>query len=513
MFYQAQIPDKPAGPNQAASQPQQETKGSLPGGKRLGYPLLSLLFFLLCICGSATSSEAKKTASTAQSSNVFPLYNAIVTNVRFWEKIYSTYSNDLLLVHDANDLQKIYAAVSLLPPDTPQAREKNARIEKQIKEKYQHILEKLASAPPRTSTEKRVAALFPGSGKAEKMRQAARQIRTQNGQRQRFQQSVIRSGAYIKEFKKIFRDAHLPEDLAYLPHVESSFHPGAYSRAGAAGIWQFTRSTGKRYLIIDDAVDQRLDPIAATHAAAKYFRRSYSHLKHWPLAVTSYNYGLPGTIRAQEEFGSYTDVFRSHRTKTFKFAARNFYSEFLAAKKTAKKLEKTLKLNKPDKTCSLSLTGYLRLKDVLWYFRVSQKELKRLNPALLPPVFDGTRRITKQYTLHLPATAAIKQKIATFPKKFYYTTQQYTRLHRVRKGESVSSIAAHFGISATALQKANNLNKEGRIKINQRLRIPTDTLSPGRQKVSLRKNRQKRIQQQKVPLLKAARKKIIKKDF
>ncbi len=407
----------------------------------------------------------------------FPLYTAILPNVSFWEKIYEKYPNDTIIVHDKDDIQKIYAIIHLPPPKNEHKRQENQRIAKKIQKKYTNILLGLRRHPAKSATEKRVAAFFTGTERNKQLTKAARQVRIQNGQQQRFRQSVIRSGAYLAIFKKIFRSYNLPEELAYLPHVESSFHPGAYSKVGACGIWQFTKSTGERYLIIDDAVDERLDPIVATHAAAKYFSRSYSHIKHWPLTLTSYNYGIAGTIRAKKTFGSYTGVFRNHRTPTFGFASRNFYSEFIAAKKVAQRLEKKLPLQKPEKIYSMKLTGYLEGKDVLNYFHISKKRLKELNPALRPAVFSGRKRITRNYSLHLPQSKTIKEKIANFPKIFYYKNQKSTRLryHRVQQGENLGSIAMRFNVSVKELQKINMMGSSSLIKTGQKLQIPAYT--------------------------------------
>jgi hypothetical protein len=82
--------------------------------------------------------------------------------------------------------------------------------------------------------------------------------------------------------KQIFNKFGLPDDLVYLPHVESSFNPKAYSKFGAAGIWQFTRSTGRQYLTVDYAVDERRDPIRASVAAARLLKQNYKKFKKWP---------------------------------------------------------------------------------------------------------------------------------------------------------------------------------------------------------------------------------------
>ena len=162
---------------------------------------------------------------------------------------------------------------------------------------------KITTQTPTTHNEKRVAALFTGKNRSRDLALAVENVRSQRGQKERFLAGVIHSGRYIQEIKRLFRTYNLPEELAYLPHVESSFNFNAYSKYGAAGIWQFTRETGKGYLTIDQTVDERLDPILAAHAAAKYLKNSYEDLNNWPLALTSYNYGLSGMLRAVNEQG------------------------------------------------------------------------------------------------------------------------------------------------------------------------------------------------------------------
>ncbi len=104
--------------------------------------------------------------------------------------------------------------------------------------------------------------------------------------------------------------------------------PSAYSKFGAAGIWQFTRSTGRRYMEVGYVLDERRDPIRATHAAAQLLKENYEKLGSWPLAITAYNHGAAGMARARQKHGDYPAIFKSYRSRTFKFASRNFYSEF-----------------------------------------------------------------------------------------------------------------------------------------------------------------------------------------
>ena len=160
-------------------------------------------------------------------------------------------------------------------------------------------------------------------------------MRCQVGQQDRFQAGLIRSGAYMDRMRAIFSAHGLPADLAFLPHVESSFNTNAYSKFGAAGMWQFTRSTGKRFMTVDYVLDERRDPIAAAHAAARLLKENHERLGSWPLAITAYNHGAAGMQRAKAAHGDYPGIFTSYKGRTFKFASRNFYSEFLAARRVA----------------------------------------------------------------------------------------------------------------------------------------------------------------------------------
>ena len=88
----------------------------------------------------------------------------------------------------------------------------------------------------------------------------------------------------------------VPIEIAALPHVESSYNPDARSHVGASGIWQFTRSTGRRFMRVDHVVDERNDPFAATRAAGRLMAYNYSITGNWPMAITAYNHGLAAFV-------------------------------------------------------------------------------------------------------------------------------------------------------------------------------------------------------------------------
>jgi membrane-bound lytic murein transglycosylase D len=165
---------------------------------------------------------------------------------------------------------------------------------------------------------------------------ASERLHRQRGLREKFKRGVEISGRYDKLFRDIFRQAGLPEDLAYLPHVESSFQNHARSSAGASGMWQFTRPAAQTYMTTHPALDERLDPVMAAHGAARYLSHAYNALGDWALALTSYNHGIGGMKKAQAQFGNdFTGIVQHYDGPGFGFASRNFYAEFLAAREVA----------------------------------------------------------------------------------------------------------------------------------------------------------------------------------
>ena len=127
----------------------------------------------------------------------------------------------------------------------------------------------LAPAEPLSADDRRIRDMWGAEGTPERLLQATRTIRFQLGQADRFRAGLVRSGAWVGHIADALANLGLPPEIAALPHVESSFNPAAYSKVGAAGLWQFMRSTGRRYMRIDSVVDERLDPFRSIEAAAQ----------------------------------------------------------------------------------------------------------------------------------------------------------------------------------------------------------------------------------------------------
>jgi membrane-bound lytic murein transglycosylase D len=343
-------------------------------------------------------------------SDPFPTFPCLEPNVRFWIDAYTKYPTTNGIVHDGTDLSIVYGVIDLLPPDKPGARHTNqGRIQIAI-EQYKKILEDLdENSDPQDPEKKRIADLFGPKASLGVFREAINNIRCQVGQKDRFETGLVRSGAYLQRIKTIFRSHGLPEDLCYLPHVESSFNSAAYSKAGAAGMWQFTRSTGKKFLTVNKFLDERRDPIRSSEAAAKLLKGNYERLGDWPMAITAYNHGIAGMLHAKEEMGTYEVAFENYNGRHFKFASRNFYSEFLAARHVAKNYTQyfsDIQLNKSVEACEVLTKGQSSVAELSRHYEVDPETLRALNPALGKPVMKGQRQVPKGYRLRLPADSA-----------------------------------------------------------------------------------------------------------
>jgi membrane-bound lytic murein transglycosylase D len=433
---------------------------------------------LLIVPAALVLTSIHTAADTPIAPDPFPVYDCIRPNIAFWKKIYSEYSTTQGVIHDNQNLGIIYDVIELKDRNRHSNKKINRNRIKAAKQKYKLILAKLARGEtPVGSEEQRVADLFGANAKPADFRAAMRNLRCQVGQKDPFRKGIIRSGAYLQKIKQVFRDSGLPEDLAYLPHVESSFNPQAYSKFGAAGIWQFTRSTGKRYMTVSYAVDERRDPIISSHAASRLLKSNFEKFQNWPMAITAYNHGVSGMLRAQNRKGDYETIFKDYRSRLFKFASRNFYAEFLAAREVARNYRLhfgELALDKPLKSQEVVLAGYGSLPEIARQLELELHVLRHLNPALRDPVIRGQKYVPRGFSLRLPAQSDRDWQIviAELAPKIYKNYQKKTQIYTVQKGDTAAEIARMHGVNLNDLIAANNLDARATIYVDQNLRIP-----------------------------------------
>jgi membrane-bound lytic murein transglycosylase D len=410
---------------------------------------------------------------------LFPQPAGLKADISFWKRIYSEVDSNSGLIHDARHLHIVYGKVNLNPDATRRVRIKQV---KAAKARYTKIFEQLATGGNivKDAEVQRVRALWPSGMNPEKWQEAADNLRFQLGQSDNFRAGLIRSGAWKESIREILRNRGLPLELAALPHVESSFNPDAWSKVGAAGMWQFTRSTGRRFMRIDHVVDERMDPMLASAAAARLLENNYATLGSWPLALTAYNHGVAGMRRAVAKLGTddIETIVRQYDGRTFGFASRNFYVAFLAALEVdanATQLFGELQVNPRANHKLIPVPAYVSARDLQQALGVSRTLLREHNPALMPSIWRGNKLVPKAYELRLPPDAVKQdpaQLIAKIDRKHRHARQLPDVLHTVRRGESLSGIARKYGFRVSQLTELNKLRSRHRIRIGQVLRLP-----------------------------------------
>ena len=395
---------------------------------------------------------------SAGSENPFVRPAEIEPDVRFWVRVYTEVTTNGGFVHDDRKLDVVYEVMSF--PENL-AREERQRQVQEAKEKYSAILRRLASGGSASSPEeRRVRALWPETISARALNEAAGRVRFQLGQADRFRAGLIRAGAYEAHIAETFANMGLPAELSALPHVESSFDPEAYSKAGAAGLWQFMRSTGRRFMRIDSTVDERMDPYRSTVAAAQLLQFNYDLLGTWPLALTAYNHGASGMRRAKEKQGTddIVTIIRTHQSRTFGFASRNYYVAFLAALEIDRNPEQyfgALTRRAEVKTQSFELPAYVPVSALERTLGVDRQTLRALNPSLTAAVWSGERYVPRGFVLRLPEESAAAAdpgvRLASLASGERFDAQKVDRAYRVRSGDTLSRIASANGTTVTAL--------------------------------------------------------------
>ena len=424
-------------------------------------------------------------ASTAVADDTFPEPPELKPDVDFWVSIFTRYATDEGVLHDNRNLAVVYDRIEM--PSSLSRRERQRRIEAQRK-KIRAVLKTLAAGKrdQLSEEEARVLALWPDGVSNSTLSAAAKRIRFQQGLRDRFRRGLERSGRWREFVNEQFISLGVPTEIVALPHVESSYNPDARSHVGASGIWQFTRSTGRRFMRVDHVVDERNDPYAATRAAGRLMAYNYSITGNWPMAITAYNHGLAGVRRAMRKHGdtAYVDILRNYKGRTFGFASRNFYVAFLAAKQVDQDAEKYFPgvvYEKPIDYSSATLPAYVSVAGMTATLGTTARQLAKHNPGLQATVWQGSKHLPKGYELRMPADSMsqpLTTLLAGLPADSVFEKQLPDLFHKVARGDTLSQIAETYETRVSILAAINNLNSRHRIRIGQNLRLPAAGPAP-----------------------------------
>lgn len=424
-------------------------------------------------------------AGTLHASETFPRPPELQPDVDFWVSIFTRYSTDEGVLHDNRNLAVVYDRLDM--PAGLSRRERNRRVNARRNE-LKAILGTLAGGKRDNLTpeEARVLALWPDDVTNRELRAAVKRIRWQHGLSDRFEAGLRRSGRWRAYVNEQFTALGVPIELAALPHVESSYNPNARSHVGASGIWQFTRSTGRRFMRVDHVVDERNDPFTATRAAGQLLAYNYSIAGNWPMAITAYNHGLAGVRRAQRRFGdtAYVDILRKYNGRTFGFASRNFYVAFLAAMEVDQNADRYFPGVVPESPVDYATTKlpvYVSAAGLSDAVGMSERQIARYNPGLQATIWQGSKYLPKGYELRLPVAAtkeSLASIVADLPASATFNKQLPDMFHTVARGDTLSQIAQTYDTRVSTLVALNQLSSSHRIRAGQRLRLPAAGPAP-----------------------------------
>ncbi len=413
----------------------------------------------------------------------FPRPAAIEPAVQFWTRVYTEVTTDQGYIHDARHLGVVYETLDLPPPAYYRDRQK---VEKQAKARVVSALNALAQGKREglSADEARVLAAWPEGTSSSTFRAATQDVRFQLGQSDRFKAGLARSGQWKPFIRQVLATEGLPAELDVLPHVESSFNPAAWSRVAAAGMWQFMPGTARQFMRVDHVVDQRMDPFTATEGAARLLKRNYATTGTWPLALTGYNHGAGGMVKAAKVTGT-TDIatiITSYKGRAFGFASRNFYPSFLAALTVDRNAEHYfpgLRLDAPVDYDLLTLNEYIPASALARSTGLGMEELQRHNPALREPIWNGDKHIPAGYTLRLPRAELqhpLAQYVAGLPGDMRYSQQKPDLTHRIANGDSLWLIARRYDTSVAKLKSLNGLRGDN-IRVGKTLILPGNAVA------------------------------------
>lgn len=289
---------------------------------------------------------------------------------------------------------------------------------------------------------------------------------------QRFKEWLERSHEYLPYIQKTFRETGVPVDLAYVSLIESGFSTRAYSRTGAAGLWQFMRGTGAKYgLTINWWIDQRRDPILSTRSAALYLRDLYSEFHSWELALAAYNAGEGRVANAVARCET-KDYWKIRQTRALSAETRNYIPKLIAAALIAKDPAKygftDLSYHPAVNVSQKMILHPVEIRRLAQAMKMSTSEFLVYNPQFTR---WATPPRSRSVSVNIPqdVLSGFSGRLAMLPET---KVDPNVPVYRVESGDSLWSIAHRFHVTIRDLVAANRLVSRSRLRLRQKLIIP-----------------------------------------
>lgn len=340
--------------------------------------------------------------------------------IRFWRRVYTEVPSDQALIHDSINLARVYQVVESSP----------AKIEaskKEIRATFEKIYQlnsgrKSIDASRLNPGEQILYEILDANEDPRAYQFAADpdRIRAQMGQRDLLENAFSISKQYLPRMEEMFIEEGVPPELTRLPFVESGFVSQAKSKVGATGIWQFMPKTASKDLRVNDAIDERYDPLKSTRAAARFLKSNYKLLKSWSLSVMAYHHGPALVLKATRQLK--TDdplkIIQIFKHPNFQFASRNYLFEFLAMLDVNTLHELFFKVEPiklPD-FITISLPHAVKMKDLLSHYRLSESTTQVLNPHFREPIWKNTTKIPAHYPIRIAGITLEEFRKREYPK-------------------------------------------------------------------------------------------------
>jgi membrane-bound lytic murein transglycosylase D len=289
--------------------------------------------------------------------------------------------------------------------------------------------------------------------------------------REKFSVWLSRSGKYLELMKKILKEKNVPEEIVFLPLIESGFNPYAYSPARAAGYWQFIASTAKRYgLEINWWRDERRDPVKSTVAAANYLTDLYEMFGSWNLAMAAYNAGEGKILKALNKTNS-DDYWSLLNTNHIRRETKDYVPKFIAASLIANSPQNfgfdNLEFHPPLSYDEVTLKSPVDLEVIAECAETSEEIIRELNPELRRWC---TPADVPEYTLRIPAGKKdiLIENLSQIPEEKRFTVDIYT----VKKGDTFKTISNKTGIPIQVILDLNDMEKIMPLKAGAKIYLP-----------------------------------------
>lgn len=354
--------------------------------------------------------DALNISSSISLTDDFKVSPKIYPKVWFWHNVFTHFSKDHYVIHSRLYPNLIFEVVEI--KDQKLSRRKVRSIVRKRAKVIAADIRKLAKGRNLSVSQLALKETIDHfvDFKHVNLRLLSDSIRTQRGQRDYIEKGLKVSSQYLPHIQEHFAKKNIPEELAYLAFIESSFNTKAISKVGASGVYQLMKFVTKKDMVITKHIDERSNPIKSGMMAAKILKTNHRMLNDWPLAVTGYNHGPYGLSRALKKTSSKSldDLIEKYDSKSFGFASKNFYAEFLAIVGMMQNHERWfpgIKRMPSLEYESLTLKKSMRVKRFLSYYRISKAQFIEYNPDFSRKFIRWNSRIPKGFQVFIPTNS------------------------------------------------------------------------------------------------------------